>query len=169
MIFRLCCSEADAWRYWACSVRLLWESSAVWGTLQGTGRRYVCEHVAVAMGPCAGGRCHVHTVGGSCRAAPYGGLFSGALGIVGEPPEGRVVSVIQGATWVISLRDREACSPGGRRKCVCFAFWGEHWYANEGYTVATLRALKGKEGVLGRGGWWPVYMYSVQQVSIDTW
>jgi len=34
------------------------------------------------------------------------------------------------------------------RECLCFAFWGEHWYANEGYTVATLRALNGirKEG-----------------------
>jgi len=38
--------------------------------------------------------------------------------------------------------------------------------------VAALRALKGKEGVSrrrGGGWWWQVYMYSVQQVTIDTW
>ena len=90
-----------------------------------TGRWYVGVHVAwrwgLARGAVATCTPSVDRAGLRHRA----GLSAGPL--VPGPLALLLVNCSKGRVAVIRLRDRGACSPGGRR----VAFWGEHWYANE--------------------------------------
>ena len=120
-----------------------------------TGRRYVGEHVArrwgLARGAVATCTPSVDRAGLRHRA----GLSAGPL--VPGPLALLLVNCSKGRVAVIRLRDREACSPGGRRECLCFAFWGEHWYANEvGVYCGRLACTQGQGRGIKKEGWWVV-------------